>query len=207
MAAGLNTRTGAAQLSALSRVQRAAQHWDFSADVAAAEELAGQPLVGYSLDQELHAAVDTVPELVKLPAKVGSAQLLELLPPDLAERYAAESHVVRGGIHDEAAECLRHRAFMSPSLRHEETFHALVKRLHDAGMLVELDTVRERIGLFTVGRPDGLQRLVVDPRPSNAAWGIRRRSDSLRGLSSRGSCSVGGSLHTPRGHPGLETHR
>ena len=60
MAAGLSTRTGAAQLSALSRVQRAAQHWDFSADVAAAEELAGQPLVGYSLDQELHAAVDTV---------------------------------------------------------------------------------------------------------------------------------------------------
>ena len=171
MAAGLSTRTGAAQLSALSRVQRAAQHWDFSADVAAAEELAGQPLVGYSLDQELHAAVDTVPELVKLPAKVGSAQLLELLPPDLAERYAAESHVVRGGIHDEAAECLRHRAFMSPSLRQEETFHALVKRLHDAGMLVELDTVRERIGLFTVARPDGLQRLVVDPRPSNAAWG------------------------------------
>ena len=171
MAAGLSTRTGAAQLSALSRVQRAAQHWDFSADVAAAEELAGQPLVGYSLDQELHAAVDTVPELVKLPAKVGSAQLLELLPPDLAERYAAESHVVRGGIYDEAAECLRYRAFMSPSLRQEETFHALVKRLHDAGMLVELDSVRERIGLFTVARPDGLQRLVVDPRPSNAAWG------------------------------------
>ena len=77
--------------------------------MAAAEELAGQPLVGYSLDQELHAAVDTVPELVKLPTKVGSAQLLELLPPDLAERYAAESHVVR----DEAAECLRHRALMS----------------------------------------------------------------------------------------------
>ena len=77
MAAGISTRTGAAQLSALSRVQRAAQHWDFSADVAAAKELAGQSLVGYSLDQELHAAVDTVPEFVKLPTKVGSAQLLE----------------------------------------------------------------------------------------------------------------------------------
>ena len=60
---------------------------------------------------------------------------------------------------------------MSPSLREASGFHSLVKRLYDAGMLVELDTVRERIGLFTVPRPDGLQRLVVDPRPSNAAWG------------------------------------
>ena len=168
---GLTTRAGAAQLSALSRVQRTAQGWDFSADVTAAEELAGQPLVGYALDQELHAAVDTVPDLVKLPGRVGSAQLLDLLPPELAERYAEESRVVRGGIHDEAAACLRHRAFMSPSLRDEEVFHVLVKRLYDSGMLVELDAVRERIGLFTVSRPDGLQRLVVDPRPSNAAWG------------------------------------
>ena len=171
LAAGLATRAGAAQLSALSRVQRTAQSWDFSADVTAAEELAGQPLVGYALDQELHAAVDTVPDLVKLPSQVGSAQLLELLPSELAERYADESRVVRGGIHAEAAACLRHRAFMSPSLRDASGFHSLVKRLYDAGMLVELDTVRERIGLFTVARPDGWQRLVVDPRPSNAAWG------------------------------------
>ena len=171
LAAGLTTRAGAAQLSAISRVQRTAQGWDFAPDVSAAEELAGQPLVGYALDQELHAAVDTVPDLVKLPARVGSAQLLDLLPPDLAERYAEEERVVRGGIHAEAAEHLRHRAFMSPSLRDAEGFHALVKRLYDSGMLVELDVVRERIGLFTVARPDGLQRLVVDPRPSNAAWG------------------------------------
>ena len=100
LAAGLTTRAGAAQLSALSRVQRTAQGWDFSADVSAAEELAHQPLVGYALDQELHAAVDTVPELVKLPGKVGSAQLLELLPRPLSERYAEERRVVRGGIHD-----------------------------------------------------------------------------------------------------------
>ena len=60
---------------------------------------------------------------------------------------------------------------MSPTLRNEDTFHALVRRLYDAGMLVELDEVRERVGLFTVARPDDFQRLVVDPRPSNAAWG------------------------------------
>ena len=80
MAAALETRTGAAQLAALSRVQRSAQGWDFSADVSAAEELAGQPLVGYALDQELHAAVDTVPDLVKLPTCVGAATAKGDLP-------------------------------------------------------------------------------------------------------------------------------
>ena len=38
-------------------------------------------------------------------------------------------------------------------------------------MLRVLDEVRERVGLFTVARPDDLQRLVVNPRPTNAAWG------------------------------------
>ena len=61
--AALESRPGAAQLSALARVCRTVRDWNFSADAAAAEELAGQPIVGYSLGEELCAAVDTVPEL------------------------------------------------------------------------------------------------------------------------------------------------
>merc|ERR1711904_620664 len=60
---------------------------------------------------------------------------------------------------------------MSPPLRNAETLHALVARMWDAGMLVVLGAGKERVGLFTVARPDDLQRLVVDPRPTNAAWG------------------------------------
>ena len=60
------------------------------ADAAAAEGLAGQPIVGYSLGEELCAAVDTVPKLVKLPGTVGRALLLDLLPPRWAEVYASE---------------------------------------------------------------------------------------------------------------------
>ena len=56
MAAGISTRTGAAQLSALSRVQRAAQHWDFAADVSAAEELAALEIL-----DELDAARPLLP--------------------------------------------------------------------------------------------------------------------------------------------------
>ena len=169
--AALDAHPGAAQLSALARVCRTVRDWDFSADAAAAEELAGQPIVGYSLGEELCAAVDTVPELVKLPGTVGRAHLLDLLPPRWAEVYASEEAVVKGGIHAEAADYLRPRAFMSPPLRNAETLHALVARMWDAGMLVVLGAVKERVGLFTVARPDGLQRLVVDPRPTNAAWG------------------------------------
>ena len=164
MEAALDAHPGAAQLSALARVCRTVRDWDFSADAAAAEELAGQPIVGYSLGEELCAAVDTVPELVKLPGTVGRAHLLDLLPPRWAEVYASEEAVVKGGIHAEAADYLRPRAFMSLPLRNAETLHALVARMWDAGMLVVLGAVKERVGLFTVARPDGLQRLVVDPR-------------------------------------------
>jgi len=171
LAAGLEVSANAAQLSAIARVQKAAQSWDFKADSRAAEELAGQPIVGYGLGEELCSAVDTVPELVKLPKAVGAAQLLDLLPTPLAETYADERQVVRGGIHAEAAGHLRTRAFMSPSLREPSGLHTLVKRMWDSGMLIPVSNVRERVGLFTVPRPDGLQRLVVDPRPTNAAWG------------------------------------
>ena len=54
--AALDTVAGEAQLSALARVQETVRRWDFSADAAAAEELAGQPIVGYSLGEELAAA-------------------------------------------------------------------------------------------------------------------------------------------------------
>ena len=55
---------------------------------------------------------------------------------------------------------------MSP-LREESCYFELVKRMWDADMLALLPQFRERVGLFTVPRPDGLQRLVVDPRPTN----------------------------------------
>ena len=69
--AALDTVAGEAQLSALARVQETVRRWDFSADAAAAEELAGQPIVCYSLCEELAAAVDTDLALVKLPREVG----------------------------------------------------------------------------------------------------------------------------------------
>ena len=159
--AALDTVAGEAQLSALARVQETVRRWNFSADAAAAEELAGQPIVGYSLDEELAAAVDTAPALVKLPREVGRATLLDLLPKHWAEVYAQEESVVKGGIHGEAAEHLRPRAFMSPTLRNAETCAALVKRMHDAGMLRVLDDGRQQqrvprargaLGDFAAGR-------------------------------------------------------
>ena len=147
MTAALETRAGAAQLSALSRVQGAVKSWNFTADVAEAEALAGQPIVGYAMGEELRSAVDTVPDLVKLPSKVGSARLLDLLPEPLAAVYANEANVVRGGIHSEAAAVLRTKAFMSPPLREETCYLELVKRMWDADMLVLLPHVRERVRL------------------------------------------------------------
>lgn len=63
--AGLVSRAGAAQLAATARVRRTVQSWDFRADSSAAAELAGRPIVGYSLGEELTKAVDTIPDQVK----------------------------------------------------------------------------------------------------------------------------------------------
>ena len=81
--------------------------------------------------------------------------------------------MVAGGIHEDAAAGVRETrpAFWSPSLRNGETRNQLVRRLWDVSMLRVVDSVRKRVGLFTMPRPDGLQRLVVDPRPKNVLWG------------------------------------
>mgnify|MGYP001156792247 CR=1 FL=1 len=78
--AGMTTRLGAAQSSAVARIQRTVQDWDFREDVGAVESLAGQHLVGYGLGEELSSVVATDPEKVKLPRVAGQTELLELLP-------------------------------------------------------------------------------------------------------------------------------
>ncbi len=172
LSAAVDARMGNAQLAAVKRVNRMSAGWDFTPEVTEVEALARQPVVDYALSESLQAAVDTVPELVKLPAQVGHASLLDLLPSDVAELYSCEDNVVAPEVSrdTDVEQRARARVFWSPSLRVEAVRDEFIKRMWDAGMLRVLQDVRERVGLFTVGRSDGLQRLVVDPRPTNAAW-------------------------------------
>ena len=124
-------------------------HWDFSPEVSEVERLAHQPVVDYNLDAELHAAVPTVPKLVKLPSAVGRAELLDLLPPEWAERYSREESVVAGGIREEAAEHLRTLHFWEEELRDDAGYEAMIKRMWDCGMLQVVDSVKSTVGLFT----------------------------------------------------------
>ncbi len=173
LAAALDTRMGSAQMAAATRVYRMSANWDFTPEASEVDAIARQPVVDYALTQDLQAAVDTVPDLVKLPAQVGRASLLDLLPSVWADAYESEDGVVPGAAMagESAAGQGRTRVYWSPPLRDASVRDVLVKRMWDAGMLRVLSEVRERVGLFTVPRPDGLQRLVVDPRPTNAAWG------------------------------------
>ena len=168
--AALNIADSAARRAAVKRVHGKAAGWSFEADAAEVERFAKQPLVDYSLGEELAAAVDTDPELVKIPDLVADAKLLDLLPEQWQAWYANEGNITRGGVHEEAASKLRSRCYTSPSLREDEPLRRLVRRLWDSGMLRRLTYVRERVGLFTVARPDGKQRLIVDSRPTNEQW-------------------------------------
>jgi len=168
--AGFSARCGAAQQSALARLQPRAAGWTFQACREDLETLLHQPVSDYGFDSGLHAAVDTDPDLVKLPKTVAGARLLDLLPGQTADLYADESNIVKGGWREEAAAVVAGRAFWSPPLREPAVRWALIRRLWEAGMLRRLDSLAAEVGLFTVRRSDGLQRLVVDPRQTNAAW-------------------------------------
>ena len=121
------------------------------------------------------------------------------------ERYVEEERVVRGGIHAEAAEHLRHRAFMSPFLRDADGFHALVKRLYDSGMLVELDVVRNASACSRSLAPMACSDLSWTRGPRTRRGATRRRFGSPLGRSWHANCNEGGGRRRPRGK-GKETH-
>ena len=64
MVAGCGAKEGAAQSAAVRRVARVSGSWDFSPEIAEVEALAKQPTFDYGMGQELHAAVDTDPQLI-----------------------------------------------------------------------------------------------------------------------------------------------
>ena len=142
---------------------------------------------GLRPDQELHAAVDTVPD--RKPRASGRAAA-RALPSELAERYADESRVVRGGIHAEAAAVFAIVLSCRPPSA-TLAFHSLVKSYTTQGCWWSW-TPSASASTCSPSPAGRLQRLVVDPRPSNAAWGDPPLVQLTAGLYWRGSCGGGG---------------
>jgi hypothetical protein len=111
-------------------------------------------------------AMPIIANKVALPAVAGTADLLSLLPPDVAARYrhAACADLLRSG-KDTPSKLPRSRCFGS----HAE-YLQLVQRMRASGMLAFTRQPVVVNGLFAVAKGPDSQRLIIDARPANALF-------------------------------------
>jgi hypothetical protein len=102
---------------------------------------------------------------VSLPDVAGTADLLHLLPPDVAANYVAPSTAALLQLPIVPAERPRLRL---PFRTSRAEYVALLRRMHAAGMLSFTTKPAVVNSIFTVPKGnDGAQRLIIDARPAN----------------------------------------
>jgi len=113
--------------------------------------------------------VPLVAERVSLPASLNIVPLLSILPPAVAARYqpSAAAELLRP-LHEVAAldlvSPLRGTARVAGS-RHQ--YVRLIARMSAVGMLGWTDSPKAVNGVFTVGKDDASDRLIIDAQPAN----------------------------------------
>ncbi|CAK0839605.1 unnamed protein product, partial [Prorocentrum cordatum] len=142
---------------------------DLSTEVALRELQVG---AGYS-DGEPVTVAPFAHDLVSLPAVGGTpvplSQLLGDDGPDIVRRFIASKVLPIQSAEIFKKEAGFARPYLDPVLRQPAAYLAFVERMRDGGMLeFRVDEGNfEEVGLFTVWKKDGRQRLAIDCRGSN----------------------------------------
>ncbi|CAK0816959.1 unnamed protein product, partial [Prorocentrum cordatum] len=146
---------------------------DLSTEVALQELQVG---AGYS-DGEPVTVAPFAHDLVSLPAVGGTpvplSQLLGDDGPDIVRRFITSKVLPIQSAEIFKKEAGFARPYLDPVLRQPAAYLAFVERMRDGGMLeFRIDEGDfEEVGLFTVWKKDGRQRLVIDCRGSNFRFG------------------------------------
>lgn len=116
------------------------------------------------MDRARTLAVPISSSRISLPLSAGSAQLLDLLPPDLATLYRHPSPAL---LHSDWSL----RDLPSPRVygSHAE-YVALIKRMQQLGMVSFTTAPRVVNGVFAVPKDENSDRLIVDARAANMVF-------------------------------------
>jgi hypothetical protein len=150
----------------LSRIYRACQRFVGRQAPALSDDTSStitslKPEYSYAIP--VHSAVPIVASKVSLPAAAGTARLLDLLPPHIAQLYSNPNLVLR----DLPARCkVRPRALCVDRTDYVQ----LITRLRDRGMICFKDTVKVVNGVFAVEKDADSLRLIIDARPANCIF-------------------------------------
>ena len=108
-----------------------------------------------------HCAVPLVAERVALPQVAATADLVSLLPSEVASRYMNPRSLLKPSV--DPADVPKVRSKVS-----SDVLLKLVKRLHGIGMVTFLRRVHVVNGIFGVKKDIDKIRLILDARPANA---------------------------------------
>lgn len=109
------------------------------------------------------SAIPVIAAKVSLPSSVGSVDLTDLLPPDLAARYLQPSALLRPDA--EVVKSPRILKFASST-----EYQALVRHMHSINMLAFTTEPKVVNGFFGVPKDGDKIRLIIDARPANCRF-------------------------------------
>ena len=164
------------RLSGDQRAETSSKHGDIVSSSSSVGQIDSPSVAhGVHADQSLglasfdytqaNPAVDVIADKISLPSDIGSVDLLDILPPDVAARYSRPNYGVLqlppiGGFKQQP------RAFLCTNAEYVK----LVRRMLAVDM-IELSTSAVCVnGLFAVAKPDGSLRLIIDERNGNQRW-------------------------------------
>ena len=122
------------------------------------------PITDYLRLPSTQTAKPVVAERVSLPDSAGSVDLLSVLPPDLAAKYADPARVLAPGSSQPSAAAARPRGRLFGS-RSEWT--KLVRRLRSLGMIDFTVDPAAVCGVFCTDKAEDRLRFIIDARNAN----------------------------------------
>jgi hypothetical protein len=149
----------------LSHIYSASQRFVSRQDPSLRDDYGSQhhPHWDFGYINPYHAAVPLVADKVSLPSQAGTARLLDLLPPALANLYSNPASLLR-------PTPLRSRVRPAAFCASRSDYISLIRRLLHLGMVCLKHDVLVVNGVFAVEKDADTLRLIIDARPANAVF-------------------------------------